>query len=54
MTIVWISLKVKLPIHCMLCRVPPAWGAMKHLQLKIPEALFKKSQMYGYLLDFDG
>ncbi|CAN6485524.1 unnamed protein product [Victoria cruziana] len=35
-------------------RVPPAWGAMKHLQLKIPEALFKKSQMYGYLLDFDG
>ncbi|XP_031474927.1 uncharacterized protein LOC116247105 isoform X2 [Nymphaea colorata] len=35
-------------------RVPPAWGAMKHLQLKIPETLFKKSQMYGYLLDFDG
>lgn len=32
-------------------RTPPPWGAMKHLNKKIPETAFKKSQMYGYLLD---
>ncbi|KAL8108791.1 hypothetical protein AgCh_025034 [Apium graveolens] len=32
-------------------RTPPLWGAMKHLNKKIPETAFKKSQMYGYLLD---
>ncbi|KAL1830949.1 hypothetical protein ACET3Z_000600 [Daucus carota] len=32
-------------------RIPPLWGAMKHLSKKIPETAFKKSQMYGYLLD---
>ncbi|KAL9246060.1 hypothetical protein vseg_019642 [Gypsophila vaccaria] len=32
-------------------RVPPQWGAMKHLQQKIPETASKKSQMYEYLLD---
>ncbi|KAK9678101.1 hypothetical protein RND81_11G188300 [Saponaria officinalis] len=32
-------------------RAPPLWGAMKHLQQKIPDTASKKSQMYGYLLD---
>nr|GMC99547.1 BRO1 domain-containing protein BROX homolog isoform X2 [Ipomoea batatas] len=32
-------------------RAPPPWGAMKHLNKKIPETALKKSQMYGYLLD---
>ncbi|KAI3503623.1 hypothetical protein L1887_32069 [Cichorium endivia] len=32
-------------------RAPAAWGAMKHLNKKIPEIAAKKSQMYGYLLE---
>ncbi|KAG6435095.1 hypothetical protein SASPL_106746 [Salvia splendens] len=32
-------------------RCPPPWGAMKHLQKKIPETAAKKTQMYTYLLD---
>ncbi|KAL6960370.1 hypothetical protein U1Q18_038135 [Sarracenia purpurea var. burkii] len=32
-------------------RVPPPWGAMKHLNRKIPEVACKKSQMHGNLLD---
>ncbi|XP_019161347.1 PREDICTED: uncharacterized protein LOC109157990 [Ipomoea nil] len=32
-------------------RAPPPWGAMKHLNRKIPETALKKTQMYGYLLD---
>ncbi|GMN57438.1 hypothetical protein TIFTF001_026538 [Ficus carica] len=32
-------------------RAPPLWGAMKHLQQKIPEVASRKSQMYGYLLE---
>ncbi|KAI3699959.1 hypothetical protein L2E82_44569 [Cichorium intybus] len=32
-------------------RAPAAWGAMKHLNKKIPETAAKKSQMYGYLLE---
>lgn len=32
-------------------RAPPPWGAMKHLHQKIPQIAFRKSQMYGYLLD---
>uniref|UniRef100_A0A5B7AMU4 BRO1 domain-containing protein n=1 Tax=Davidia involucrata TaxID=16924 RepID=A0A5B7AMU4_DAVIN len=32
-------------------RTPPPWGAMKHLNKKIPEVASRKSQMYGYLLD---
>ncbi|KAG6438424.1 hypothetical protein SASPL_103367 [Salvia splendens] len=32
-------------------RCPPPWGAMKHLQKKIPETAAKKAQMYTYLLD---
>ncbi|XP_024975164.1 uncharacterized protein LOC112513203 [Cynara cardunculus var. scolymus] len=32
-------------------RVPYAWGAMKHLNKKIPETAAKKSQMYAYLLE---
>ncbi|KAI3666060.1 hypothetical protein L6452_44698 [Arctium lappa] len=32
-------------------RAPCAWGAMKHLNKKIPETAAKKSQMYAYLLE---
>ncbi|KAL1188971.1 hypothetical protein V5N11_029075 [Cardamine amara subsp. amara] len=32
-------------------RAPPMWGVMKHLSQKIPEVAFRKSQMYGYLLE---
>ncbi|PWA87742.1 endosomal targeting BRO1-like domain-containing protein [Artemisia annua] len=32
-------------------RAPAAWGAMKHLNKKIPETAAKKSQMYAYLLE---
>lgn len=32
-------------------RIPPLWGAMKHLNKKIPDVASKKSQMYGYLLE---
>ncbi|KAD7478724.1 hypothetical protein R6Q59_005514 [Mikania micrantha] len=32
-------------------RAPTAWGAMKHLNKKIPETAAKKSQMYAYLLE---
>ncbi|CAN0924874.1 hypothetical protein LINGRAHAP2_LOCUS34435 [Linum grandiflorum] len=32
-------------------RCPPAWGAMKHLQKKIPEVASRKAEMYGYLLE---
>ncbi|XP_076899769.1 uncharacterized protein LOC143553725 [Bidens hawaiensis] len=32
-------------------RAPTAWGAMKHLNKKIPEIAAKKSQMYAYLLE---
>ncbi|KAM0056380.1 putative BRO1 domain-containing protein BROX [Helianthus debilis subsp. tardiflorus] len=32
---------------------PTAWGAMKHLNKKIPETAAKKSQMYAYLLEED-
>ncbi|CAN1243804.1 hypothetical protein LINPERPRIM_LOCUS5830 [Linum perenne] len=32
-------------------RSPPAWGAMKHLQKKIPEVASRKAEMYGYLLE---
>jgi hypothetical protein len=32
-------------------RAPPVWGAMMHLNKKIPETAARKSQMYGYLLD---
>ncbi|KAJ1392900.1 BRO1 domain [Sesbania bispinosa] len=32
-------------------RAPPPWGAMKHLNQKIPEVASRKSQMYGYLLE---
>ncbi|GFY87134.1 endosomal targeting BRO1-like domain-containing protein [Actinidia rufa] len=32
-------------------RAPPPWGAIKHLNKKIPEVAAKKSQIYGYLLD---
>lgn len=34
-------------------RASPPWGAMKHLNKKIPETASKKYQMYGYLLDQD-
>ncbi|KAK1271925.1 hypothetical protein QJS04_geneDACA020891 [Acorus gramineus] len=34
-------------------RVPPAWGAMKHLHQKIPELASKKCQTYGYLFEED-
>lgn len=36
-----------------LCRIPPAWGVMKHLHKKIPEVASKKLQMYGYLFEQD-
>ncbi|KAJ0603286.1 putative BRO1 domain-containing protein BROX [Helianthus annuus] len=32
-------------------QAPTAWGAMKHLNKKIPETAAKKSQMYAYLLE---
>ncbi|XP_071694062.1 uncharacterized protein [Rutidosis leptorrhynchoides] len=32
-------------------RAPAAWGAMKHLNKKIPETAAKKSQMYASLLE---
>ncbi|CAN8256392.1 unnamed protein product [Cochlearia groenlandica] len=32
-------------------RAPPMWGVMKHLNQKIPEVAFRKSQTYGYLLE---
>ncbi|KAE9449015.1 hypothetical protein C3L33_19086, partial [Rhododendron williamsianum] len=32
-------------------RIPPLWGAMKHLNKRIPDVASKKSQMYGYLLE---
>ncbi|KAF5816718.1 putative BRO1 domain-containing protein BROX [Helianthus annuus] len=32
-------------------KAPTAWGAMKHLNKKIPETAAKKSQMYAYLLE---
>ncbi|XP_071702040.1 uncharacterized protein [Rutidosis leptorrhynchoides] len=32
-------------------RAPAAWGAMKHLNKKIPETAAKKLQMYSYLLE---
>ncbi|KAK9064701.1 hypothetical protein SSX86_016083 [Deinandra increscens subsp. villosa] len=35
----------------LITRAPIAWGAMKHLNKKIPETAAKKSQMYAYLLE---
>ncbi|KAF5762102.1 putative BRO1 domain-containing protein BROX [Helianthus annuus] len=32
-------------------RAPVAWGAMKHLNKKIPEIAAKKSQMYANVLE---
>ncbi|KAI8533364.1 hypothetical protein RHMOL_Rhmol10G0003500 [Rhododendron molle] len=32
-------------------RIPPLWGAMKHLNKRIPDVASKKSQMYGFLLE---
>nr|GEU30844.1 BRO1 domain-containing protein BROX homolog [Tanacetum cinerariifolium] len=34
-------------------RAPAAWGAMKHLNKKIPEIAAKKSQIYAYLLEVE-
>ncbi|KFK25635.1 hypothetical protein AALP_AA8G140200 [Arabis alpina] len=34
-------------------RAPPMWGVMKHLNQKIPEVAYRKSQTYGYLLEED-
>ncbi|KAL5204850.1 hypothetical protein ABZP36_009721 [Zizania latifolia] len=34
-------------------RVPPPWGIMRNMHKKIPDAAYKKFQMYGYLFEQD-